>query len=460
MNSTDLAFAGAAVQAEMIRNGDVSSVEVVQAALDRIDRHDGLLNSFRVVLRDQALADAAAADAARSDGGGSLNGVPVAIKDDTDVAGQSTLVGTNATDKTPKTADAEVVKRLRDAGAVIIGKTNVPELTQWPFTETDAFGVTRNPWNTSHTPGGSSGGSAAAVAAGFAAVALGSDGGGSIRIPAACCGLFGIKTQRGRVPLAPKQEAWHGLSVYGPLARTVMDAALFLDVTGDRAPGESPFVDAVGSDPGKLRIAFSTKTPLPGPVGKDQKAALARIVGVLEGLGHSATGEDPKWGSVIPAFIPRYLRGIGDDAKAVENFDALESRTKGMAKLGSLISDKRLQASLDAESKVAGKINSIFDSHDLLLTPVLAAQPLPVGKYAGKGTIWTFNGVARFTPFSAPFNLTGQPAVSIPAGFDSDGLPLSVQIVGPANSEALLIAVAAQIEAAAPWADSRPQLPA
>lgn len=458
MEPIDIAYAGAAEQARLIRSGEVSSSEVVEASLARIDAHDGLLNAFRVVLADQARSEAKNADSVRGEGNGPLHGVPIVIKDDTDVAGQATLYGSNATDRTEKQNDAEVVRRLRAAGAIVIGKTNVPELTQWPFTETEAFGVTRNPWSPGHTPGGSSGGTAAAVAAGFAGVGLGSDGGGSIRIPAACCGLFGIKPQRGRVPLAPKADGWHGLSVFGPIARSVEDAALFLDVVGEHHTGELPFVQAVGADPGKLRVAFSTKPALPGPVGQEQKDAVAKIVGVLEKLGHSAEQSDPSWGAVIPAFVPRYLRGIADDARQAENFDALESRTKGMVRFAGLISDRRLQKAMDSEEKVAARLNGVLDDHDLLVTPALAAQPLPIGRYANRGTIWTFNGVARFTPFTAPYNVSGQPAVSVPAGFDSDGIPLAVQIVGPAGSEALLISVSAQIEAASPWADLRPVL--
>ena len=231
MDPHELAFAGAAQQARMLADGTITAPALLDVYLERIGRLDPELRSYRVVLADSARKEAAAAQA-RLDAGERLPllGVPIAIKDDVDVAGEVTTYGT-AAHGPARTQDAEVVRRLRDAGAVIIGKTTVPEMMLWSFTETLAYGATRNPWNTDYTPGGSSGGSGAAVAAGLAAMALGSDGMGSIRIPSTWCGLFGIKPQRDRVPLAPHDDAWNGLSVNGPMARTVEDAALFLDVT-------------------------------------------------------------------------------------------------------------------------------------------------------------------------------------------------------------------------------------
>src|SRR5438477_3569064 len=229
MDASELAYAGIARQAELIAAGELSARELVQVYLDRIGRYDWRLNAFRVVLAERARLQADQADARRGAGETrALLGVPIAVKDDIDVAGEVTAWGTNA-HGAPAQADAEVVRRLREAGAVIIGKTNVPELTIWPFTESATFGVTRNPWDRQRAPGGSSGGSAAAVAAGLVGAALGSDGAGSIRIPSAWCGLFGLKPQRDRVPVAPKRAPWHGLSVNGVLTRSVADTALFLD---------------------------------------------------------------------------------------------------------------------------------------------------------------------------------------------------------------------------------------
>jgi amidase len=226
MDATELAFAGIARQAEMVASGEVSSRELIELYLRRIERYDGRLNAFRVVFAERALMEADQADARRRVGTPPaqrpLLGVPIAVKDDIDIAGEVTMLGTNAHGDTPAQVDAEVVRRLREAGAIPIGKTNVPELCIWPFTETPTFGATRNPWDLQRAPGGSSGGSAAAVAAGLIGAALGSDGAGSIRIPSAWCGLFGLKPQRGRVSMAPHAEAWHGMSVNGILARSVL----------------------------------------------------------------------------------------------------------------------------------------------------------------------------------------------------------------------------------------------
>ena len=267
MEPADLAYAGIARQAEMIRDGEVSSVELVGVYLERIARLNPVLNAFRSVLEERVRLEAEQADARRAGGDHRpLLGVPIAVKDDIDLAGEPTRWGTNANDR-PVEQDAEVVRRLREAGAVIIGKTNVPELTIWPFTETATWGATRNPWDLQRTPGGSSGGSGAAVAAGLVGAALGSDGAGSIRIPAAWCGLFGLKPQRGRVSVAPRSRAWYGLSVNGVLARRVADTALFHDVASgttdvdeDRAPApEGTFSEAASRPPGRLRIAYSSK---------------------------------------------------------------------------------------------------------------------------------------------------------------------------------------------------------
>ncbi len=301
MDSTDLAYAGIARQAELIASGEVSSGELVDLYLERIARLNPRLNAFRVVFAERARLEADQADARRGAGGDSgrrpLLGVPIAVKDDLDVAGEITAFGTNAQDA-PARADAEVVRRLREAGAVIIGKTNVPELTLWPFTETATFGATRNPWDLQRAPGGSSGGSAAAVAAGLVGAALGSDGAGSIRIPAAWCGLFGLKPQRGRVSMAPRRRPWYGLSVNGVLTRSVADSALFYDVASgaietdhDRAPAPVvPFSTAAAAAPGPLRIAYSTRVPL-GVISSlegDARRALQETVELLRSLGHDS----------------------------------------------------------------------------------------------------------------------------------------------------------------------------
>jgi amidase len=466
MDGVDLAYAGIARQAELIAEGEVSSPELVELYLERIARLDGRLNAFRVVLSERARLEAEQAQARRGAGNERpLLGVPVAVKDDIDVAGEVTAVGTNAHGE-PARADAEVVRRLREAGAVIIGKTNVPELTLWPFTETATFGATRNPWDRQRAPGGSSGGSAAAVAAGLVGAALGSDGAGSIRIPAAWCGLFGLKPQRGRVSMAPRARGWYGLSVNGVLSRSVADTALFHDVASgttdldaDSAPAPPSTFAELAATPRKLRIAFSTRVPL-GVISSldgDQARALSETVELLRSLGHEVAERDPDYGKdAIGAVIVRYLRGAHDDAAAMAHPERLERRTRGIARLGGLIPPAIVERALAGEAELTRRLNVVLEDHDVLMTPATASPPPRIGQLEGRGAIWTLNAVAGMVPYNGVWNVTGQPAASVPAGFGADGLPRAVQIVGRPNDEGTLLSLAAQIEAARPWAQQRP----
>ncbi len=466
MDAPEVAFAGIARQAELIAAGEISSRELVELCLRRIEAAQPRLNAFRAVLAERALLEADQADARLAAGDRrALLGVPIAVKDDIDVAGEATALGSNA-DGEPAGADAEVVRRLRAAGAVIVGKTNVPELCVWPFTETATFGVTRNPWNVQRAPGGSSGGSAAAVAAGLVGAALGSDGAGSIRIPAAWCGLFGLKPQRGRIPMAPRPRAWNGLSVNGVLTRRVADTALFHDVASgaseidlDSAPApEDSFAHAAATPPGRLRIAYSTSVP-PGVLAKlddDGSRALSETVELLRSLGHELTERAPDYGlGAATMLIPRYMRGVYEDARAIAHPERLERRTKGMARLGAL-AGPLFERALAGEADYARRLNAIFDDHDVLLTPATATGPPPIGKLEGRGALWTLNAVAGWVPYNGIWNVTGQPAASVPAGFGADGLPRGVQLVGRPNDEATLLSLAAQIEAERPWAATRP----
>jgi amidase len=455
MDDRELAFAGAAQQARMLADGTVTASALVDVYLQRIARLDPELRSFRVVLAESARREADAAQT-RLDAGERLPllGVPVAIKDDVDVAGEVTTYGTSAHAQA-RTDDAEVVRRLRAAGAIIIGKTTVPEMMLWSFTETLAYGSTRNPWNTDYTPGGSSGGSGAAVAAGLAAMALGSDGMGSIRIPSTWCGLFGIKPQRDRVPLAPHDDAWNGLSVNGPMARTVEDAALFLDVTS----GESDFVAAAGREPPRLRIALSTNVPtgVLTRIGKAQQAAVDGAVALLRELGHEVIKRDvdyPKTG--IAHGLSRYFRGVHDDVRSLPRPERLETRTRNFARIGGLISDQRMNRVRAGESELAERIQSIYDDVDVVITPGTAKGPSLVGAYQRRGAIPTLALVAQRAPYQAMFNVTGQPAAVVPWDLDGNGLPTSIQLVGRPFDEATLISLGAQIEKARPWARRRP----
>ena len=465
MDATDLAYAGIAKQAELIAAGEVSSRELVELCLGRIERFDGQLNAFRVVFAERALMEADQADARRGAGEGRgggvgrpLLGVPIAVKDDVDMAGDLATYGTAAEDR-PAPADSDVIRRLRSAGAVIVGITMGPELLLWPFTESQTYGVTCNPWDLGRTPGGSSGGNAAAVAAGLVGAALGSDGAGSIRIPAACCGLFGIKPQRGRISIAPHSDgdhAWHGLAVYGPLARRVQDAALFLDVTAHEGGGT--FLPAARQAPGALKVAVSLRPPLPQPMDAQVLRATEDVASMLRTLGHSVEHRDPPWLRALPHVIVRYLRGARESGRALAHPERYERRTKRVMRLGDLVSDRVLAEARARERTVAAKLGALFADFDVLLTPVLAEPAVQTGRWAGRGALWTLNGVSRFTlsPLLSAWNVTGQPAVSVPAGFTEDGLPLAVQLVGRPNDEATLLSLAAQIEAERPWAQQRP----
>ena len=460
MDATDIAFAGAAEQARMLAAGAISAPALLELYLDRITRVDRELRSYRVVLADSARREAAAAQA-RLDAGERLPllGVPIAIKDDVDVAGEFTCLGSSAYDQAA-TADGAVVRRLRQAGAVIIGKTSVPEMMLWSFTETLAFGATHNPWDLAYTPGGSSGGSGAAVAAGLAPMALGSDGAGSIRIPASWCGLYGLKPQRDRVPIAPHDDAWCGLSVNGPLSRTVEDAALFLDVTNTGKAPRGGFVKAAARNPGRLRIALSTRLPLAvvARVGRAQQRALDGLEALLRDLGHEVLWCDPDYPAwaMYGHVLPRMWRGVYEDVQKLPHPERLEPRTRGIARLGSLVSDRQIARIRAAEPTLTARVQSIFDDFDVLITPGTATGPSRIGQYQRRGGVATLTRVASRVPFNVIFNATGQPAAALPWALDRDSLPVSVQLVGRPSDEATLLALSTQIESARPWANRRP----
>lgn len=456
LDAAGLAFTGAARQASLIASGELSARELTELYLERIARLNPQLNAFRVVLADQALAEADAADARRArDEGGPLNGVPVAIKDDTDVAGQATPFGTAANGGV-KGADSAVVARLRGAGAVIIGKTHVPELMICCFTETLTFGAARNPWETNRTPGGSSGGSGAAVAAGLCGVAHGSDGAGSIRIPAAWCGVFGIKPQRDRVPLAPYDDAWCGLTTYGPIARTVADAALFLDAAADTG---TTFAAAAARTPGPLRIALATNLP-PGVLARPSADALRAVHETgdqLRALGHSVIETTIDFRPIDGASVMvRYFAGIARALEPLEHPERVESRTKSFARLGAAIPRALVEKAVAAGAGLAARVERTFEQADVILTPGPAKPPFEIGALHGRGALRTLKAMLDRVPYYGAYNATGQPAASVPAGFDGDGLPLAVQLVGRAYDEATLLSLAAQLEQARPWAQRRP----
>jgi amidase len=458
------ASAGLAAQAALVASGAVTSVHLTSAAIDRIEQTQATLGAFRVVCHE-ALSHAADADRRRAAGARlPLLGVPVAVKDDTDVVGERTPFGVGG-DGPRATDDAEVVRRLRRAGAVIVGKTKTSELGQWPTGDTTAFGLTRNPWDLTRTTGGSSAGSAAAVAAGLVAGALGSDGAGSVRIPAAWTGLVGLKPQRGRISSWPEADPFQGITSHGPLARTVADVALLLDVVTGNHPGDRvkvplpavPFRDLARPDGARLRVAVSFRVPffIDAEVDPEIRAAVERLADVLAGLGHHVFAADPDYGLVGATFLPRGLVGSAEWSARVQE-PRLERATETEVRLGRVVRGWPVRLARRLEPHYQHKIGRIFDRADVVLTPTTAQHPFAAGALEGLGW-WTSGGLSsRACPFCWMWNLLGWPAMSVPAGLSRDGLPIGAQLLGRERDEATLLRLGAQLEEAERWDHLRP----
>lgn len=433
----DLTRLTAGEMSERVRSHGLDPVALLDAHLDRIAAVEPQLRAFSTVLGERARADAQRLRGRHDLGSLPLAGVPVAIKDNTDVAGEVTTFGSLATPRTPAEEDDLLVRRLRDAGAVVIGRTRLPELAIWPFTEFESEEPCRNPWDRKRTPGGSSGGSAAAVAARMTAIALASDGGGSIRIPAACCGVVGIKPAPGLVPVPGGREHWFGLSAFGPIARTVGDAALALDVLANTHVHRDP------GPPGRpLRIAVSMRHPVLGAgPSRGVRQAIEATASSLRGAGHDVVWANPAYPPVPLEFLSRFLAGIAEDAAGLPR-DRLEKRTRDMARLGQRL---RKRARPAGESRWSAKARRWISDFDLLLAPVLSGPAVPIGKWRGRGWLSTALGASRWMGYAPPWNLAGMATVAIPAGSE-EGLPMGVQLVGVPGSEGLLISVAAQLE--------------
>ncbi len=455
----ELAFLSALEQAALVRAGDVSPVELVQTYLERIERLDPQLRAFVTVRAEEALAEARAWD-----GGGPFGGVPIALKDLDSTAGTRTTFGSRAfADYVPQ-FDVAHVRRLKAAGFVVLGKTATPEFGTTAFTASELTGATRNPWDTTRTVGGSSGGAAAALAAGLTPIAQGSDGGGSIRIPASCCGVFGLKPARGRISNAPLGPGI-GLSTSGPLARTIADAAAYLDVVtgyewGDPwwlPPPERPFAEAAVTEPGRLRIAVTTVPPTETEVHADCRAAAEDAATLLAALGHEVEEAAPDWSGpgLAEDFTP--LWQVAPTLYGVEDLSLLTPFNQALAEGAKRTSSVEYVAALVRLQMRARQIVAFWERYDLLLTPTLALPPVPIGWAAEEDDPWEqYARAARFTPFTPVFNVTGQPAASVPLSWNEEGLPIGVQLVGPPAGEELLLRVCAQLEAARPWAGRRP----
>lgn len=451
-----------------LASGRVTSTELTTCSLRAIEASQPTLNAFRVVLTRQALGDAAEADRKRAAGQNlPLLGIPIAVKDDVDVAGVPTRFGTSGEVRVA-TADAEVVRRLRAAGAIIVGKTNTCELGQWPFTSGPGFGHTRNPWSAEHTPGGSSGGSAAAVAAGLVTAAIGSDGAGSVRIPAAWTHLVGIKPQRGRISTWPLPEAFNGITVNGVLARTVADAAQVLDAASGNAEGDlhkPPPVrvsEYLSQPPSPLTIAMSTKFPFTGFRAKlhpEIQAAMETVADQLQELGHTVRAADPDYGLRTSwNFLSRSTSGLLDWAERLGPDVTLDKRTTSNMRMGRILSEKILRDARIREAESQRRIGWIFNLADVILAPTTALPPPKLHDFDRRGGLATDRAMIRACPVTWPWNLLGWPSINIPAGFTSDGLPIGVQLMGPANSEPLLISLAAALEAVGSWVADQPEI--
>jgi amidase len=463
----ELAFAGLRAQAELLAAREVSSRELVELSLARIEDTQTTVNAFRCVRPEAVLRDADAADSRlRAGERAPLLGVPVAIKDDIDLAGETTAFGCRGAFDS-KLQDSEAVRRLKAAGAAIVGKTNTPEFGQWAITEGPAFGITRNPWSLHHTPGGSSGGAAAAVAAGLVPAALGSDGLGSVRIPAAWTHLVGIKPQRGRISTWPDPTAFNGLTCIGPLGRTVADAAALLDAaTGNRAgdahtppaPAE-PFAAAAARDPGRLRIALSLKTPFsgaPASLDPEVRAIVERLADALASLGHQVEHADPSYGVLGVGVFARSTDGLRQWAERVPDPSLLDRRTRHNVAFGRRLGGPLLRVALALERPMRSQLGAIFRRFDIVLTPTTAQPPLPVGAIDGLSGWLTDKVMVAACPYTWPWNVVGWPALNLPAGLTASGLPVGAQLVGPACAEPRLIALAAQLEAEQRWHERRP----
>ena len=476
MPSEDILLRSVHDQAALVRDGDVSARELVEASLAAIERLDGELNAFVTLVPERALAEA---DAIRAGDSRPLAGVPIAIKDILALTeGIRTTFGMRAVgDWTPPT-DSAVVRRLREAGAIVVGKTNLPELGILPVTEPERFGPTRNPWDTARTPGGSSGGSAAAVAAGMLALAHGNDGAGSIRIPASCCGLVGLKPGRGTVSVAPIANDTAGLVTDGVLSRTVADTALSLDLLagyelGDPFLGPCPastFAAAAEREPGRLRVAYTVEAPNEAPVHADCVAAVEQTAELLESLGHDveAASLDFDATTFTEHFSRVWIADIGGSVRTIATVlggeldrDQLEPLTRQMAEIAESISASDLIASISYLRVASRGLLALWGDHDVLLTPTLAQPPLELGALEpddGAEPIDMLRKAGEFVPFTPPINVTGQPAISLPLHHSAAGLPIGVHLVGPHGGEELLLSLSGQLEGARPWGERRASL--
>lgn len=443
MDLDDLAGTGPATLAPMLRDGSVSARELVVVTLAAIERENARVNAVVELLADEAFDAATVADQRLAAGEtGPLLGVPVALKNDLDVAGHVTGWGSRAMTR-PAARDGDLVAALRRAGAVPVATTTLPELAICGFTESAARGITRNPHDLDRTSGGSSGGSAALVASGAIGLATASDGAGSIRIPAACCGLVGFKTTNG---LLPGSGGWHGLSTQGCVTRTVRDTAAYLDALALR---DVRFRAAADTAPRALRVGLSTSAAAATRaehLQRDVRSTLHHVSTLLEGVGHTVSRVKVPYGPGAKALTVRYLGGVATSADAVHDPALLERRTRQIARLGRPFGPRAVARAVRAGERFGATVHDRLGV-DVLLTPVMSGTAPTVARLSRKGGLRTVLAMNAFYPYTAQWNHAGVPAVSVPVGRSRHGdLPLAVQLVGRAGEDELLMSLAAQVE--------------
>jgi amidase len=466
MNSVDLAFTPALEQAKLIRDRQISPLELVQLYLDRIEKYNPQVGSYFYVASETAIADAKAKTELLSNTQNPSElppffGVPTAIKDLNSVAGMPCSYGVAALKDNIATYDDGVVTRMRKAGFIILGKTATSEVGSFPYTEPPGFPPARNPWNLDYTAGGSSGGAASAIAAGLCPIAQGSDAGGSIRGPATCCGLVGIKPSRGRVSYAPMGDFLNGIATNGPLARTVADAAALLDVMSGYITGdpywlpdpEISFLEATRQEPKQLRIAFSTGLKPFGEAAEICQQGIRETVRRLEEMGHHLEPTCLDIGDLVEPFKKVWQAGVTGSGIPGELLSPLNRWVGEQA--GS--AGDYLQAVAQMQL-ISRRLVAFFDKFDILILPVYLHQPICIGEWAELSPQETLIKIINWVAPCPPFNASGLPAIAIPTGFDTNGLPAGIQIVGKPAAETTIIAIASRLEQANPWLIQRPAL--
>jgi amidase len=468
--SKELAQLDATAQAELVRDKEVKPIELVDAAIERIERINPTINAVITPMFDEARA---ATTVQLPDG--PFTGVPFLLKDLlASYAGVRMTSGSAFLREYVPDHDSELVARYKRAGLVVLGKTNTPEYGIMPTTEPQLFGPSKNPWDTTRATGGSSGGSAAAVAAGIVPFAHGNDGGGSIRIPASCCGLFGLKPTRARNPLGPDfGDMFSGLVAEHAITRTVRDSARLLDATSGPEPGDPywappparPFINEVGADPGKLRIAFTTATPGGPPIHPDCAQAVHDAAKLCADLGHEVTeAAAAVTGEIVPMFMTLWSAGCTWTIDSMASYlkrqvspEQFEPATWALYQMGRMQTGASYLMALQGLQRAARAIARFMTDYDVWLTPTLGEPPLKLGSFDAKpgDPMAGMRKAAEFVPFTPICNMTGQPAMSVPLFWNDEGLPVGTHYVGRFGDEATLFRLAAQLEEARPWAHRR-----